>query len=142
MPANFPLASFVSQASQSVPRFVSLVFRRLKICLRYGAPFFTRHVIRQLIYNIFRCNDDLTNRFVAYHPPSPLFHTLILERFCVCVCFFTSKADKLVLTENMNMKGVYLTMREISDAFGSAHFHFVICNAHLNFNILKFHSES
>lgn len=54
-----PLA-FVFQASQSVPRFVSLVFRRLKIRLRYE-PSFIRRVIRQLVYNIFRCNDDLTS---------------------------------------------------------------------------------
>ena len=80
LPFFRPLA-FVLKASQSVPRFVSLVFRRLKIRLRYE-PSFIRRVIRQLVYNIFRCNDDLTSTdlslsfslslslsLLAYHPP-------------------------------------------------------------------------
>lgn len=80
-----PLA-FVFQASQSVPRFVSLLFRRLKIRLRYE-PSFIRRVIRQLVYNIFRCNDDLTSTDLSLSLSFPFslhaYRPLFYNRFSV-----------------------------------------------------------
>lgn len=89
VPSRFPFfrpLAFVFQASQSVPRFVSLVFRRLKICLRYE-PSFIRRVIRQLVYNIFRCNDDLTSTDLSLSLSFPFslhaYRPLFYNRFSV-----------------------------------------------------------
>lgn len=92
-----PLA-FVFQASQSVPRFVSLVFRRLKIRLRYE-PSFIRRVIRQLVYNIFRCNDDLTSTDLS------LCLSLSLSRFTLIVHYSTTDSLFLETPISVALKG-------------------------------------
>lgn len=101
VPSRFPFfrpLAFVFQASQSVPRFVSLVFRRLKIRLRYE-PSFIRRVIRQLVYNIFRCNDDLTSTDLS------LCLSLSLSRFTLIVHYSTTDSLFLETPISVALKG-------------------------------------
>ena len=100
LPFFRPLA-FVLQASQSVPRFVSLVFRRLKIRLRYE-PSFIRRVIRQLVYNIFRCNDDLTSTDLS----------LSLSLSCFSLIIHHSTTDSLFLETPISVALKLETNRE------------------------------